>query len=115
MQGARVGKAFAPFLLQQPMTIWQWSSRGADVNDDDSWGGNALVKASLFGQVDTVKLLIEHGADPNMEDDGVTALDYASHQLIAPETKAPPQNYRTIVALLQANGGQASLLKPSIG
>lgn len=84
--------------------------RGADVNDDDFWGGNALVGASCFGDVETVKLLIAHGADPNMEDDGVTALDYASHQLIAPQNNVPPQNYRTIVAILQASGGQGSLL-----
>src|SRR5579862_7985562 len=37
-------------------------ARGADVNAEDSWGENALVSASLWGNVDVVRLLISKGA-----------------------------------------------------
>jgi len=84
--------------------------RGADVNDDDFWGGNALVGASLFGQVEVVRVLLAHGADPNMEDDGASAIGYASRQLIDHTEKASISDYRLIVKLLKDAGAKASAL-----
>ncbi len=84
--------------------------RGADVNADDFWGGNAIVSPSLDGDVEMVKLLLARGGDPNMEDDGVTALDYASHQLLLHETKAPLRNYSQIIRLLKMNGGKTMII-----
>jgi len=80
--------------------------RGADINDEDAWGGNALTDASLSGDVTVVKFLIDHGCDPNANDDGATALGYAEHQLVYPETKAPRENYEAIVRMLKEAGGR---------
>jgi len=49
-----------------------------DVNHQDSLGSTALMGAAQIGWTDMVALLIEHGADPAIEDNfGTTALDHA--------------------------------------
>ena len=48
---------------------------GANVNDKDLQGANALIYASTFGNYETVKLLIENGVEINTQNkDGYTAL-----------------------------------------
>ena len=83
--------------------------RGADVNAEDAWGANALVGASDSGNVDTVKLLLARGADPNIDDDGLTALDKALHEILDHETDAPISNYRIIVDMLVSRGARACI------
>ena len=41
---------------------------GAHVNESDIHGENALMRASRKGFLDTVKLLVNAGADVNMKD-----------------------------------------------
>ncbi len=84
--------------------------RGADVNADDFLGGNALTGASVTGNVEIVELLVSKGCDPNAVDDGTTALDYASHQLVEHETTAPLSNYRKIVQILETDGARHSAI-----
>ncbi len=44
-------------------TVEKLLSKGANVNDRDSWGGSALMHASSWGHLDIVKKLITAGAD----------------------------------------------------
>jgi uncharacterized protein len=51
---------------------------GADVNILNASNKTALLKASMFGNLKTCKLLVEAGADLNQKSDaGETALDRA--------------------------------------
>ena len=42
-------------------------SKGADVNSQSKGGDTPLMKAISFDNVDAVKLLLENGADPEIE------------------------------------------------
>lgn len=46
--------------------ILQWIERGADVNAGSENGWTPLMLAVLRGSPTIVKLLLEHGADPNL-------------------------------------------------
>jgi ankyrin repeat protein len=50
---------------------------GADPNAQDKNGETPLLKAAFEGYVDVVKLLLVHGADPTVDEDGKTPLDLA--------------------------------------
>ena len=53
--------------------------KGADVEaKDDEYGSTALIKATIWRELEVVKCLVEHGADVNQKDkEGKTALDIA--------------------------------------
>jgi len=40
---------------------------GAEVDQEDMWGRTPLMVASMFGNVRTVLIMLEHGADPNTQ------------------------------------------------
>ncbi len=46
--------------------------RGADVNGPDKRGTTPLYKASVQGETEIVRVLLEAGADPNLESAGET-------------------------------------------
>jgi ankyrin repeat protein len=49
-----------------------------DINSRDDDGRTALLRAALLGQTKAVKMLLAHGADPNLADtNGVTPLQAA--------------------------------------
>jgi ankyrin repeat protein len=52
-------------------------SKGANLNiQDDATGATALILTALAGHTDTMKLLLNYGADPLIKDkEGMTALD----------------------------------------
>jgi ankyrin repeat protein len=59
-----------------------WISRGADVNERDfgTIHTTALMEAAANGYLDVCRVLLEHGADPNMKEDtfGIDALTFAA-------------------------------------
>jgi len=56
-------------------------SKGTPVNGLDKFGHSALTEASWGGKTETVKLLLEKGADPTIKkSDGETALSLANGQ-----------------------------------
>lgn len=53
--------------------------KGGDVNDIGVYGMTPLVEATYYGFAPTVRTLLKHGADPNIQDkDKRTALHYAA-------------------------------------
>ncbi|HNY10886.1 MAG TPA: ankyrin repeat domain-containing protein [Candidatus Wallbacteria bacterium] len=49
-----------------------------NVNGKDGDGWTPLISASVFGNADAVKFLLDHGADPDIRDNkGMTAFDHA--------------------------------------
>jgi uncharacterized protein len=51
---------------------------GVDINDQNVVGETALMKAADLGEIDQVKWLLAHGADPTLRDTaGESALDRA--------------------------------------
>ena len=69
-------------------------AQGANVNVQNAAGGTPLIEAVYNNHADTVKLLLEKGADPNVrKTDGATALGFA-------------QKYPPIVELLKAKGAK---------
>ena len=48
---------------------------GADPNIRNRFGGVPLFESIQFGQINAVKLLVEHGADPGMESLTVSSFD----------------------------------------
>jgi Ankyrin repeats (3 copies) len=80
--------------------------RGADINAPDVWGGTAIFVAAMAAGPEVVKLLISRGADVNANDDGVTALGFAAHQMA--ETKDGPiyARYAEVIDLLKRAGAR---------
>src|SRR5262249_3975862 len=60
-----------------------------DVNAVDLMGGTDLIWAASAGNAAMVKVLLDHGADPNLRSGGLTALDHA-------------QDHPAVVAVLRA-------------
>lgn len=64
-------------------TLEMFISKGYDVNLQNKTPGNkpsstALHAAAIVGNIEAVRTLLDHGADPTMKDqDNMTALDYA--------------------------------------
>ena len=50
---------------------------GANVDDQDAWGVSATILAAFAGHVDVVRLLLENGANPDVDAPGFTALHCA--------------------------------------
>lgn len=71
--------------------------RGADVNAASHNGTTALMAAAYHGHVETVKLLLAAGSNPNAERDGDTALKFAKEE-----------RHMEIVELLRAAGAKDS-------
>jgi len=60
-------------------TVNQLITKGTPVNGLDQYGHTALTEASWNGFTDTVKILLDHGADPRIKkSDGATPLDLAN-------------------------------------
>ena len=54
---------------------WLLENTDCDVNHQNYAGQTALMMASLFGREDIIKLLLEHGANPDLKDNqGNTSL-----------------------------------------
>jgi ankyrin repeat protein len=88
MFAARVGDLASATLLV---------AAGANVNDADAWGVSAAVLAAHSGFAELVEFLLDHGADPNADAPGFTAL----HEAIM------RRDERTVTALL-AHGADAN-------
>lgn len=65
--------------LDNPLgLVRQLLDSGADVNAVGPHGMTALHMAAIDGNTETARLLLAHGADPNVRDEQhKTALDYA--------------------------------------
>jgi len=48
--------------VAEALLVGKYEGRGAAVDAPNAWGGNALSLASFFGHVDTVRVLLAHGA-----------------------------------------------------
>ena len=60
-------------------TVERLLDSGTNVNEQDNFGGTALMYASSHGHLDVVRLLLDSGANVNERDnDGWTALIFAS-------------------------------------
>jgi ankyrin repeat protein len=69
---------------------------GANINAQNAAGGTALMEAVYNNHPETVKLLLEKGADPDLrKKDGATALGFA-------------QKYPPIVEILKAKGAKVT-------
>ena len=60
---------------------WLLKNTSCDVNHQNYAGQTALMMSSLFGHEEMIKMLLEHGADPQIEDfQGNTAASLAQGQ-----------------------------------
>ena len=60
---------------------WLLDNTDCDVNHQNYAGQTALMMASLFGREEIIKLLLEHGANPDIKDNqGNTSLKLAEAQ-----------------------------------
>ncbi|HWB08174.1 MAG TPA: ankyrin repeat domain-containing protein [Pirellulales bacterium] len=75
---------------------------GAEVNATDRSGHTALLGPVLYRHLGVAKLLLDHGADPNLRDeDGKSAVDYARERAKSPKTDA-------VYLLLKEHAGPSS-------
>jgi hypothetical protein len=84
---------------------------GADINwQNDAMGGETMLITALKGQKDaqTIKFLLDNGADANIKDDsGKTVLEWAHQYNIGRN-----RNGREILAMLEAAAGQSKNTSP---
>ncbi len=67
-----------PLMIPNPRIQEALIKAGADVNALNNYNQTALMIAAYVGIGEVVKLLLDNGADKNIQDDnGATALDYA--------------------------------------
>ena len=102
------------------------AAHGADVNQRDRGGATPLMHATLAGQVDVVKALLDHGADPKLVDTasepammfdlrGLTAYQMAAkfvefarlHGVTDNIAGARVQDLKAVMALLAEHGGRS--------
>jgi len=80
-------------------TVSELISKGTPVNGLDQYGHTALTEASWNGFTETVKFLLDHGADPRIKkSDGATPLDLANGR----------KQQAIVVLLTQANARLAA-------
>jgi ankyrin repeat protein len=95
---------------------------GVDINTQDDKGATALMRAVEAGHTDTVKLLLDRGADVNIQGRflGYSAIvfavkarnaDLVEMLLAACNSKPPDLNFATGVAQLSNNPRLIELLK----
>ena len=71
---------------------------GININAKSSLGTSILMWASLYGDLDIVKLLLEKGADVNIRNyNKMTALKYANQSI---------DDYKSIIELLKKYGAK---------
>jgi len=71
---------FAAALCDCPDAVRLLLDNGANVNGKSKDGQTALVAAAYEGHAATVKLLLLRGADPSVQWEGLTALEWARQQ-----------------------------------
>ena len=77
------------------LKIWLYITVGADPNAFSESGRTALMEAARFGRVDTVRMLLEAGANTYyVDNNGKTALDIAQEGYDS-------QTSRTIIRLIR--------------
>lgn len=89
---------FVPFIRQKPELAYLFVAKCKDVNIRDSIGNAPLSWAALFGYVDTVKLLLQKGANVNN----------ASINNKTPLMKASEKEHYEIVELLIKSGARVN-------
>jgi tankyrase len=85
--------------------------RGGDVNERDKNGVTPLHRAVRFRSPAAVKLLLEHGADPNAVDrrSGSSPLHRAVMETGAPATAGKARQVEEIITLLLAHGADPAI------
>ncbi len=77
---------------------WTWLNAGADINaESGAYGVTALMQAVNFGNLETVRALLDAGADPNTKDDGSSSL-----LIIAIRHNSSEESFEIFRALLAA-------------
>ena len=99
------------------------NSKALNAKGEGGW--TPVMYASLYGDADDVRLLLEHGADPNAQnDDGGTALMYAIDDAAkvrllldhgATNVDAVSGDGRTALTLALAHPGSADVVKMLLG
>ncbi len=56
-------------------------ARGADANEKDPGGRTALMWAARYGDTDSIRLLLQAGADPNLSDTATTGWPAIMHAI----------------------------------
>ena len=62
-------------------SVKKLAAKGVDVNARDEGGSTPLMRAAVNGNTDVAKLLLDHGADVNVQDrHGWSALHFAAQK-----------------------------------